>query len=315
MKKITFIAVMAILVSCTDYQVMDEPTSKVTPTSQNSKINVLIEQARRGNGDACLKLAECYREGQGVKKDFLNMAIMVSLAVDYGAIHKLESYFNVLPASDITRLTFETIERYDTRDKHETDSLAQLLVDRGISDGYTIQGVMKAVQGDTIMAKKFLNQAKDQGSSMAELLLCLTNLQSIEHLDPAKLAALTYRIPFANRMLGSIYSGLEGDMYERNDSLAAYYYLRADENACLGVSGARWLYNYHLGGGNLHLDETDIQRIKELAKFTPYDQEAEYREELSDTDEVDEIIEIIDEDVDEDNEFDLYYNCKNNKTR
>lgn len=303
MKKITFIAVMAILAGCTDYQVMDEPTSKVAPTSQDSKINILMEQARRGDGHACLKLAECYREGQGVKKDFLNMVIMVSLAEDYGAIHKMESYFNVLPAGDITRLTFETMDRYDTRNKHETDSLAQLLVDHGISDGYTIQGVMKAVKGDTIMAKKLLNQAGERGSSMAELLLCLTNLQSIEHLDPAKLAALTDRIPYANRILGNIYSGLESEIYERNDSLAAYYYLRADENACLGVSGARWLYNYHLRGGNLHLDETDLQRIKELAKFIPYDQETEYREELGDTDEVDEIIEIIDDDVDEDIEM------------
>lgn len=42
---------------------------------------LLLHQARWGDGSAYLKLADCYRDGFGVKKDFFGMITMANMAV------------------------------------------------------------------------------------------------------------------------------------------------------------------------------------------------------------------------------------------
>jgi hypothetical protein len=54
----------------------------------------------------------------------------------------------------------------------------------------------------------------------------------------------------------------------KDERLAAYYYLKADENACLGRDGAKWLLEYYHRGGTLELCEKDIKRLEILAGIT-----------------------------------------------
>ena len=66
MKKYLFVimAVMLALVSCTDSQFLDENTGNLSELSSFNEINALIEQARWGDGQAFVKLADCYRDGK-----------------------------------------------------------------------------------------------------------------------------------------------------------------------------------------------------------------------------------------------------------
>ena len=46
----------------------------------NDEFATLLEQARWGDGKACLKLAEFYHDGVGVKPDFVNSMTMLAMA-------------------------------------------------------------------------------------------------------------------------------------------------------------------------------------------------------------------------------------------
>ena len=60
----------------------------------------LLEQARWGDGQAYLKLADLYHKGQGVQQDFLGTISMLAMADQYGAISNLEDYMKTLRPAD-----------------------------------------------------------------------------------------------------------------------------------------------------------------------------------------------------------------------
>lgn len=62
--------------------------------AQNSFASLLYK-ARHGDGAAYFKLADCYRNGDGVKRDFFNMITMAEM---YG--HRINDYINGLPDDD-----------------------------------------------------------------------------------------------------------------------------------------------------------------------------------------------------------------------
>ena len=53
---------------------------KSVETAPQDSVLSLLHQARWGDGSAYLKLADCYRDGFGVKKDFFGMITMASMA-------------------------------------------------------------------------------------------------------------------------------------------------------------------------------------------------------------------------------------------
>ena len=77
----TLAVVMLSLIGCTDSQFLDEAVDNMPETSLTSnEVNALIEKARRGDGKAYLQLADCYRDGKGVKQDLFGMLAMVAQA-------------------------------------------------------------------------------------------------------------------------------------------------------------------------------------------------------------------------------------------
>ena len=94
MKKYLFaiMAVLLALTSCTDSQFIEEINGNLSKLSSSNEINALIEQARWGDGHAFLKLADCYRDGKGVKQDFAGMLTMLAQAEEYGGIPNMEDY-------------------------------------------------------------------------------------------------------------------------------------------------------------------------------------------------------------------------------
>ena len=272
MKKILF-AIMAVLlamVSCTDSQFLDEKVSNLSELSPSNEINTLIEKGRWGDGQAFVKLADCYRDGKGVKQDFVGMLTMLVQADEYGGISKMEDYLKTMPEGSDFKLIFDAVENYERKNVEETTSMFKELIAKGCPDGFAIQGIMTMESGDTLEGVRLIEQAATAGSTFAELLQCVPDWRGATNPDLDKLTALSDRIPFVNAILAKMYAGYEDENLQ-NDQLALYYYLKADEKACLGKRGARWLLSYHRSCANLALSERDIQRLQVLAGETPVD--------------------------------------------
>ena len=272
MKKYLF-AIMAVLlamVSCTDNQFLDENAGNLSELSSTNEVSALIEKARWGDGQAFVKLADCYRDGKGVKQDFVGMLTMLAQADEYGGISNMEDYLKTLPEGSDFKLIFDAVDNYEKKNEDEAAAKLEQLIAKGSPDGNAVQGIMTIERGDTLEGLRLVEQAATAGSTFAELLLCIPNWRGATNLDVEKLATLSDKIPFVNTILGKMYAGFEDENLQ-NDQLAAYYYLKADEKACLGKRGARWLLGYHRSGEKLSLSERDIQRLRILAGETAVD--------------------------------------------
>ena len=266
MKKYLFLVIALVLVSCTDQFVVDEVAGEYAQQAPANEVNALIEKARWGDGQAYVKLADCYRDGKGVKQDFINMLAMVSFADEYGSIKHMGDYLSALPDDSEYRLAFDAMEKFSGNKQEEGLAMAEKLIERDCAEGYTVKGIILSEQGNREEGKHLLERAAEQGSGFAELYLCMPGLKGAENPDIARLIALAERMPLANACLGKIYSG-KNDESRKDERLAAYYYMKADEKACLCKDGARWLLAYHRNGGNLQLSEKDIERLELLADY------------------------------------------------
>lgn len=284
MKKYLFFVVSLVLVSCSDQQIVNKVDEEFEEQTPASEVTSLTEKARWGDGSAYVKLADCYRDGKGIKRDFIGMVGMISFADEYGGINRMEDYILSLPEDSEYRLVFDALEIYFAKKHEEALVLAEKLIAQDCTEGYTIKGIIKSEQGDKEEGDRLLQLAVENGSGFAALYQCAPDLQNRTNPDITKLIALADKLPIANTCLGKIFTGKD-DESNKNEQLAAYYYQKADKNACLGKDGARWLLNYQINGGNIELDEKDIERLRILAGRAILNQQYE---------DVDEIIEIVD---------------------
>lgn len=272
MKKFFYLMVALVLVSCTDQLVMDEVAGEFAEQTPASEVATLMEKARWGDGQAYLKLAECYRDGKGVKQDFVGMLSMAAMACQYGGINHVEDFLYSLPENSEYRLAIEVLYKSDEEKMEEAEVLADCLVEQGAVDGCTMKGIMTMERGDSLEGKRLIEQGAENGSSLAEMLLCFPNWRDCNKPDMKKLTALAERIPWACNLLGDICSDKE-NVDLMNERLAAYYYMKADEQACLTKRGAQYLLIYHLTHKDSSLSESDFERIKKLGGDNPIVQE------------------------------------------
>lgn len=274
MKKYVFVGVlvaaMTALVGCSSQQLADEAFVNDTPDFIDNEFVSLLEQARWGDGQAYLKLADCYRDGKGVDKDFMGMLCMASQADEFGGIERMEDYLKEMPESSDFRLVFEAIGRFENNKTEEAQSLCEQLLTDGSAEGYTVQGIMAIESGDTIGGRRLIEQAVTGGSSFAKFLLCFQEWGASKTMDMEKLKALSDEMPIVNLILAKEYMGWE-DESRKDEHLAAHYFLKADEKACLNKKGAKWLLYYHRNVSSLPLSGRDIQRIQLLAGETETD--------------------------------------------
>lgn len=278
MKKFLYLIVVLISTSCTEQILVDEGANDSVEQTSISEVNALIEKARWGDGEAYVKLADCYRDGNGVKQDFIGMLSMASFADDFGGIKRMEDYISSLPAESEYKMVFDAMEKFSSKKCDEAIDIAEELIAKDCLEGYTVKGIITSEQGDKPEGKRLLRLAAEKGSSFAELYLCVPDWQQGKAPDIVKLKALSDKIPIANACLAKIYSGKENEAM-KDDKLAAYYYLKADEKACLTKDGARWLLAYHRTGGELNLTEKDIERLETLANIRDHESVAvKYRD-------------------------------------
>lgn len=264
MKKFCSLILALVLISCSDQLLVDEVTSEYAVQAPVSEVSALMEKARWGDGEAYVKLADCYRDGKGVKQDFVCMLGMASFADEYGGVKRIEDYISSIPAQSEYKLVFDAMEQFSAKKYEDALVLADKLIAQKCVEGYTTKGIILSEQGDKAEGMRLLELAAEEGSSFAALYLCVPNWHDDSHPEIAKLIALTDKMPIANACLGKIYSG-RSDESMKDEKLAAYYYMKADEKACLSRDGARWLLSYYRKGSDLQLNERDIERFEILA--------------------------------------------------
>ena len=268
-KTFSLIALMMLFfTSCSAQHVMKQTLSSnelteqknMTVTSQDS-VKTLLYQARWGDGSAYLKLADCYRDGFGVKKDLLGMFVMVVMAEERRYINRVDDYIYGMPDGNDYKTLLLLLNSDKSFNKEDADSLEQALSKNGLPEAKAFLGMMTVKKGDAISGMNMLKEAAEQGCSMAELLLIMPDMRGVQRADITKLRNITDRVPLAYSLLGDLY--YKPDENGKTDKkLAVEYYMKAEEHAILDQRGASRVLDYYRNGGDIQLTEDDVKRLE-----------------------------------------------------
>ena len=273
MKKCIILFMVAILASCSDTQlaesIADVKESELVKENAtgSADIKALVERARWGDGQAYLQLADCYRDGIGVKKNFLGMLAMVEQARVHGAIHDEMEYVTKIPEDNDIKRFCDLMNKSCSQLIEEKDSVMVQLATIDSPDVLAMYGVLCVESGDSIRGFEIIRDASERGSDFAALLNALLDWKGNIQPDKMKLEQLAERIPLAYKLLGklSLKPDENGIVDERK---VAYYYMKADEHALLSQREAKWLLAYHKDVSIPELTDSDVKRL-ELFICTP----------------------------------------------
>ena len=271
MKKCIILFMVAILASCSDTQlaesiadVKESELVKVNATS-SAEIKALVARARWGDGQAYLQLADCYRDGIGVKKNFLGMLAMVEQARVHGAIHDEMEYVTKIPEDNDIKRFCDLMNKSCSQLIEEKDSVMVQLATIDSPDVLAMYGVLCVESGDSIRGFEIIRDASERGSDFAALLNALLDWKGNIQPDKMKLEQLAERIPLAYKLLGklSLKPDENGIVDERK---VAYYYMKADEHALLSQREAKWLLAYHKDVSIPELTDSDVKRLESFIR-------------------------------------------------
>lgn len=258
---------VAILASCSDTQlaesIADVKESELVKENAtgSAEIKALVERARWGDGQAYLQLADCYRDGIGVKKNFLGMLAMVEQARVHGAIHDEMEYVTKIPEDNDIKRFCDPMDKSCSQLIEEKDSVMVQLATIDSPDVLAMYGVLCVESGDSIRGFEIIRDASERGSDFAALLNALLDWKGNIQPDKMKLEQLAERIPLAYKLLGklSLKPDENGIVDERK---VAYYYMKADEHALLSQREAKWLLAYHKDVSIPELTDSDVKRLE-----------------------------------------------------
>ena len=267
MKKCIILFMAAILASCSDTQlaesIADVKESELVKENAtgSAEIKALVERARWGDGLAYLQLADCYRDGIGVKKNFLGMLAMVEQARVHGAIHDEMEYVTKIPEDNDIKRFCDLMDKSCSQLIEEKDSVMVQLATIDSPDVLAMYGVLCVESGDSIRGFEIIRDASERGSDFAALLNALLDWKGNIQPDKMKLEQLAERIPLAYKLLGklSLKPDENGIVDERK---VAYYYMKADEHALLSQREAKWLLAYHKDVSIPELTDSDVKRLE-----------------------------------------------------
>ena len=271
MKKCIILFMVAILASCSDTQlaesIADVKESELVKENAigSAEIKALVERARWGDGLAYLQLADCYRDGIGVKKNFLGMLAMVEQARVHGAIHDEMEYVTKIPEDNDIKRFCDLMNKSCSQLIEEKDSVMVQLATIDSPDVLAMYGVLCVESGDSIRGFEIIKDASERGSDFAALLNALLDWKGNIQPDKMKLEQLAERIPLAYKLLGklSLKPDENGIVDERK---VAYYYMKADEHALLSQREAKWLLAYHKDVSIPELTDSDVKRLESFIR-------------------------------------------------
>lgn len=272
MKKSIILLTGVLLASCSDQKLAESlaavkdagmPTENADGTTD---IRALIERARWGDGQAYLKLADCYRDGIDVKKDFLGMLAMIEQAQTRGAIHDEKEYITQIPDTNDLKDLYYLLEKCDKPQGEEKDNAMAQLAANDSPDASAWLGFMCVQSGDSIRGLELITDASERGSSLGTLLNAFLYCRGNNRPDKAKLEQFAAKTPMVYKMLGQL-SRRPDENGKVDEREVAYYYLKADEHALLSRWEARWLLDYHEDVGIPGLTDEDVERLQAFARY------------------------------------------------
>ncbi len=257
---------IVLLASCSDQQLTEgiadvKDTEYVEIVNNKEKIDALLDNARWGNSQAFLQLADCYRDGIGVKKDFLGMMCMVEQANALGAINSEKDYLSRLPEDNVYKQCSILIDMSGSELRERKDSILTILNAMDCPDALAIYGIVSIECGDTIGGFEAIRKAADNGSDFAAILSTMQNNNGNLRPDKNKLEEIADNNPVVCKMLGRIYRDFEEDN-DINKRLAAHYYMEAEKYALLSKREVMWLLSYYRSGGDILLSDEDVRRLE-----------------------------------------------------
>ena len=272
-KALLFMLATMMLAGCAEQQIFDDVAlDRPAQETETVDFNDLMTQAKWGDGNAYLKLADYYINGKnGTKPDFMATISMLTMAEEYGAIGRPGDYISNLPESDNTRMAFEAMKSINDRQGEKGLKLADLLIEKGCVDGYALRGYALTEMGDTIEAIRLATLAAEQGSSLGMALQYVIPYGQMNDMpDESIVLPLAESVPIFYLFMAEEYNKQLAE-HPENDVKVARFYLKADENGCLDKRGANWLLSYKECGNELPLSETDILRLLKLAGYERID--------------------------------------------
>ena len=263
-----YIIMVLFFASCSEQHLQEDRLAstkvveqKSVETAPQDSVLSLLHQARWGDGSAYLKLADCYRDGFGVKKDFFGMITMASMAESRGGINRMEDYIYDMPDGNEYKTLFLLMDGYKSYLQENADSVEQVLCYNDSPEAKTLLGMIAVDKGDTLLGKNMIKEAAGQGCSLAEMLLTVPDRKGRLRADATKLSMIADRIPLAYSMLGDLY--YEPDENGHTDKrFAVECYMKAEEHAVLRRQGAERVLDYYKNGGNTQLTEDDVKRLE-----------------------------------------------------
>ncbi len=226
--------------------------------SEETDVKALIGKARWGDGDAFLKLADCYRDGKGVKQDFCKMVCMLAQAEECGKI-KIDDYMQNMPKDNVYRRLFYLLKNGRSSIKEKHDSIEEACSAAGVPEAYVFRGMLALEEKDSVRAFEMFKIAEENGSMFAVIIQDTYCLQNRRELDVAKFESIATSYPIAYLYLA------KNSRAKGNYKKCAEYLLKAEESAMLNRSAALWLLDYCKGDSTIRLSEEDIRRIGSFA--------------------------------------------------
>ena len=268
-KAILFMLTTMLMASCAEQQVFDAVTQD-TPTqvSETESFDNLLAQAKWGDANAYLKLADYYMNGKnGTQPDFMATMSMLTMAQEYGTIHRPYDYFSQLPEDNSVRMTFEAMKSIDSSRKEKGMELADRLIGLGNVDGYALKAFACLEMEDSIEAVRLATLAAEQGSSFGKALQYVIPHARMQDMpDESIMIPLAETVPIFYCFMAEEYIS-DIPEHPENEAKAVRCYLKADEHGCLDKRGANWLLSHMEYGNVLPYSETDIQRLKQLGTY------------------------------------------------
>ena len=255
------------LASCSD-QLLDRELMNVErPVNQVvDEYHYYLEKARWGDGGACMKLADFYRQGIHVKSDFISMSVMLLMAEQYSGKKMMYDYLNSLPQEDNYRLLFESLDCYEIGRTDVVLENAEKIISMGSPDGYILKGLVSIEKGDKAAGLESITYGAEQGSTLGSLMTCLFSSMSGMggYSNLKKLEQLAEDHPIAYRVLGDIYAGMVCDsIFDKK--LAVDYYRKSEEHGFLGKRGADTMLKLINDVGAQPKDPDEIYKLKILS--------------------------------------------------
>ena len=237
--------VMLLCVGCSNTRQQSAPIQSVQTVQKEhwkDSVELYRQQARSGSGEAYLKLARCYYEGRGVRRDYLTMLAMAEQA-SWLTTTTMAQFMSTLPPAADYRLIWAGMEAALVCDDAVAYDCIMQLEQMEVSEARIIR-IIRAHDDPTrqeVMWTIYHNICAES-SPLEQAMACLGAVDAGNYRYASQnLLRLAESSPALWVSLGNLYAH-HGPV--RNDSLAAIYYAKADEYALLDNIQRHWLDEY-----------------------------------------------------------------------